>query len=252
MRVGLELITRNWTLKLAALGLAILLWTLTRAESPTRRVTVRNVPVDASVRDPDWSLAAPPEPASVTVSFSGPARDLLALIEEQPRIVIPVEEVTDTAEVRHLQPGWIRLRGSPGEARVEEIRPSTVQLRFERVATRLLPVALRTRGRLPAGFEFTGPIVAEPPAVRVSGPERLVVGLDSLPIRPLEISDVRDTTALRVPVDTTGMPELLVAPEGVDVVAPVAPLADTASADTAAPGAAPDAALRDGGVRGPR
>ena len=42
-----ELLTRNWTLKLAALGLAVLLWSVVKAEAPVR-VTIPDVPVEVA------------------------------------------------------------------------------------------------------------------------------------------------------------------------------------------------------------
>lgn len=232
MRLGLELITRNWTLKLAALGLAVLLWGLTRAESPAR-VTIETVPVQVSLRDPSWTLAARPSPPQVQVTLTAAARELLPLIGEPPRVVVPVDEVADSTVLVQLQPAWVRLRDGPERARVEEIRPNTVRLSFERLDARLIGLAVRTRGELPGGLRLTGPPSAEPGAVRVSGPVSRLDRLDSLPLRPVDLSGLRDTTRLRVQVDTAGLGDLLVSPIEAQVLVPVAPVpVDTAAADT--------------------
>ncbi len=59
MRRLLEALARNWRLKLAALGIALLLWSVVKAEEVVS-VFVRGVPVSVSVRDPAWVSAGPP------------------------------------------------------------------------------------------------------------------------------------------------------------------------------------------------
>lgn len=233
MQAGLDLITHNWTLKLAALGLAVLLWSVTRtdADTPTR-VAITDVPVEVSLRDPDWTLAEPPDPPRVSILFSMPAQEPL-LIGESPRVIVPVDEVEDSMEVREIRVEWIRLQGDLDPAWIEEIRPSEVRLSFERVIERDLPVAARTRGQLPTGYRRTGPVETRPATVRVRGRTRRVGALDSVPLRPVDLTGMRDTTTVRGGVDTAAVSGLDVEPGVIRVTVPVAPLGpDTAAAGT--------------------
>src|SRR5690606_40949121 len=107
------------TLKLAALGLALLLWSVVRAEAPVS-VTIPDVPIEVALRDARWMSAAPPAPDAVSVVFSGPVRDLLRLAVERPRIVIPVDEVTDSTEVHLLQPRWVLVGRDLERVRAED------------------------------------------------------------------------------------------------------------------------------------
>lgn len=233
MRIDLSgMLTRNWSLKLAAVVLATLLWTVIKAEEPTR-VEIPNIPIEVSVRDPGWALAAPPAPSTATIVFSGPVRELVRLAVERPRIIVPVDEVRDSVELRPLERAWVQLDAELTRTRIEEVRPGAVLLFFERLTTRLVPVAVRVRGTLPPGVELAGPIRVDPPAVRVSGPAHRLQELDTVYLAPLDLGEVREPAAFRVALDTTGLGGLIFSPRRVDVFVPVAPVAeDTLPRDT--------------------
>lgn len=226
-----ELLTRNWTLKLAALGLALLLWSVVRAEAPVS-VTIPDVPIEVALRDTRWTPAAPPAPGAVSVVFSGPVRDLLRLAVERPRIIIPVDEVTDSTEVHLLQPRWVQVGRDLERARAEDIRPSTVRLFFERVTTRLLPVIASTRGEPLAGYRLDGPIRADPPAINVSGPASRLAQLQFVRLPPVDISTLTGPTAITVSVDTAELAGLAVTPDQVTLTVPIVPVPPDTMADT--------------------
>lgn len=230
LRFVLDLVTRNWTLKLTALLLATLLWMTVKA-GEEMRVSVGEVPIEVTVSDPDWVLAAPPSPATAEVFFVGPLRELMRVRGEDPRVIIPVDAVDDSIVVRQIRTGWVRMNGDMQRVRVDDVHPSAVLLTFERVAIRLLPVAVRPRGALPPGLEFTAPVRADPLAVRVSGPRNQLEGLDSIPTAPIELGGIRGPVAIEVPLDTTGLGGLIFSPSTVDVVVRVG----VAAPDTIAP-----------------
>lgn len=221
MRFLSGLDSRNWLLKVTAFGLALLIWVVVKAEEPAR-VTVRDVPIEVVVGDAGWVLAAAPAPATATVVFSGPFWELARLAVERPRIVVPIEEVQDSVEMRPLRTGWVQIDGDLTRTRIEDIRPpGSVLLVFERLTTRLVPVAIRTTGSLPPGAQLAGALRTDPPAIRVSGPAHRLPELDSIPLRPVDLSDLRAPTALRVEVDTTGLEGLLLSPRNVDLALPI-------------------------------
>jgi hypothetical protein len=156
---------RNWVLKVTAIGLALLIWVVVKADEPAR-IVVRDIPIEVVVGDAGWVLAAPPAPATATVVFSGPFWELARLAVERPRIVVPIEEVQDSVEMRPLRTGWVQFDGDLSRTRIEDIRPSgSVLLLFERLTTRLVPVAIRTTGDLPPGSQLAGALRTDPPAI---------------------------------------------------------------------------------------
>jgi YbbR domain-containing protein len=220
-RLQPRILDRNWILKATAIGLALLLWGVVRADDPAR-IVVRDIPIEVVVGDAGWVLAAPPAPARATVVFSGPFWELARLAVEKPRIVVPIEEVQDSVEMRPLRTGWVQLDGDLTRTHIEDIRPSgSVLLLFERLTTRLVPVAIRTTGELPQGAQLAGALRTDPPAIRVSGPAHRLPELDSIPLLPVDLSELRGPTAIRVEVDTTGLEGLLISPRSVDLALPV-------------------------------
>lgn len=232
LRRILESVTRDWALKLLALGLAFLLWTVVRADAP-ERIPIRNVPIRVDNEDPAWVLAAPPDPAFVTVTFTGPLRDLIRIAAERPEVVVPVDDVGDSIEVVLLRPSWVRSAGGFEGTRVGDVRPESVRLTFQRIDTDLVPIAIRVTGALPPGFELDGSPFVDPPAVRASGAEGRLAETDSLRLPPIDLGGRVGTDTVLVGIDTTGL-GLLVSPLRVRVVVPIRRIQpDTAAADTA-------------------
>lgn len=214
---ALRIITENWGLKLAAVGLAVLMWMGVRANEP-ERAEFPGIPVEVDLRDPDWKLAGSPEPATVTVTVLGPTAELLDLAADPPRIVLLVERVNDPVERQVVPLQWVQLPGGIRDVRVLGIRPDTIRLRYERLESRALPVQVRTTGTLPEGFILTGPVRTNPAAVEVRGPEQRLAALDSVPLLPVDISGLRSTTNVPTPVDTAALDGVSVTPEDVNVI----------------------------------
>lgn len=202
--------TRNWKLKLAALGLALLLWTSLRVEALDRQ-SLPSVPVRVQLNDPQWAVQSDPSPASVEVSFSGPTRELFSLYLERPTVTIPIDQVVSADTSVLLRPEWVRLPNRPSVT-VEEIRPRGVSLRFEPITQGVAPVALRTTGSLPAEVALIEPLSTDPEVVRISGPASQVERVDSVPVEPLDLSGVTSTGSRRLPADTSGMYGLVISP----------------------------------------
>lgn len=213
--------TESWALKLSALGLAILLWMGVRASQP-ERATFPGIPVEVDLRDPAWQLAGPPEPAVVRVTVLGPAGELLSLAGDPPRIVLPVERVSDSLERQVLPLQWVQLPTSVRDARVLGLQPDTILLRYERLVARTLPLRVRTTGSLAAGYELAGPINTNPAVLTARGPERFIQGLDSVPLLPVDLSGLRSTTNVPTRVDTSALDGVVVEAREVNVVIRVA------------------------------
>jgi YbbR domain-containing protein len=212
--------TDNWALKLAALGMAILLWMGVRASEP-ERATFPGIPVEVDLRDPDWQLERL-DPPTVRVTVQGPTGELLTLANDPPQIIFPVERVNDTLESQVVPLQWVRLPGEIRDARVLMLRPDTIRMHFQRLASTTLPVKVTTRGELPDGFSLVTPVSTNPGVLVVRGTERQLRALDSIPLLPVDVSGVRSTTNVPTRVDTAAISGVSVAPEEVNVILRVA------------------------------
>lgn len=225
---AIEAITNNWALKLAALAIAFLLWGAVKAEVP-ERVQISDVPVRVVLRDADWVVAGPAEPSTVEIDFSGPTRELLRLAVQRPEVLVPVDDVQDSTEVRVLRSGWVQLYGGMDNTRVEDVRPSTVTLYFDRVVSRLVPVSVQVIGAPAAGYRLSGPIEVEPSAVRASGAISRMAEIDTLRLGPIDLSGWTATDSFPLGVDTSGL-GVIVSPMSVRVSVPVEPVTDSLDA----------------------
>jgi hypothetical protein len=87
---------------------------------------------------------------------------------------------------------------------VESMTPSGVLVSLEPAVTRVVPVALSTRGSLPGHLSLASPIGLNPPVVRARGAASRLEGLDSVRLAPLDLGGVEASGVREVSVDTMG------------------------------------------------
>ncbi len=193
-------IRRNWPLKLAALGLAGFLWTVVRVDAPTRE-SFPGIPVRVALTDPAWATAGDAAPSSVELRLSGTTRDLIGVAMSRPAVIVPVGEVSGPDTVVVLRREWIRTDAYPSVA-VEDIQPSSVRLRFERIEITTVPFEVSLEGELPEGLALVRPPRVEPPLARVSGPGSRIGELSSVPLAAVDLSSIEESGSVEVRVDS--------------------------------------------------
>ncbi len=226
MRRVVDYVSHDWQLKLTSVGIAFLLWLSLQSGKPySYRMT--DVPVRVVNRDAEWVVSSEPSPAAVDVTFRGRFSDLLELRSSGVSVIVPVEDVRDTAAVYALRSAWIDLGGASRDIAVGEVRPDSIRITFDRIATRLVGLRARFTGVLPAGHELAGPPVIDPTVVRVSGPAGRLARMDSLQLQAIDVRGItsHDTTVLTI--DTTGM-GVMVSPRRIRVILPVRAVSATA------------------------
>ena len=134
MAGALRVLLHNWHLKLAALGLAILLWALVQTE-PLSQETFAAVPVAVDVFDSSWTIARSPSPATVELRLGGPAREIIRLARDGTTLRIPVAYVGSRDTIIALQREWVNL-GERAGVTVESVSPLTVSMAFEPAVAR--------------------------------------------------------------------------------------------------------------------
>jgi hypothetical protein len=194
---------QNWRLKVSALGLAVLLWTLVQSE-PRSEETFSSVPVVVEVFDTAWTSSGPPSPATVELRLGGPAREIIRLAREGTSVRVPVGTVGSPDTVIAVRRDWVVLGAGSGLF-VESVSPSNIQVSFEPALTRLVPVSMRVQGRVREGLALATEVGVSPQLVRVRGPESRVLGLDSVPLHPFDLGAVTASGVYTVAIDTAGL-----------------------------------------------
>jgi hypothetical protein len=237
MASALRVLLHNWHLKLAALGLAVLLWALVQTE-PLSQETFAAVPVTVEVFDSSWTTARPPSPATIELRVGGPAREIIRLARDGTSLRVPIASVGSRDTVVALQPEWVEL-GARSGVTIESVSPLTVTMAFEPAVARNMHVAAPLRGELPADIAFTSAPVVQPSMVVMRGPESRVLGLDTVRLVPLELASVRESGTFELAVDTTGLRGAVVRPATVTVNVHVEPLVERVIDNVAVEAAAP-------------
>lgn len=212
-RLSLWRLLENWKLKLAALGLAVLLWAVVSAEQVTTQWMP--VPVEVELLNPGLVRVEGPTPSEVSVRFAGPGRELWELALNRPVLTIPVREVGE-GRVYVLDPSMVRIPSGLAVT-VQDLRPSTVRLRFQQLATRDVPVRVRVGKGSERRWVLAESLGVSPARVRVSGPPGRIQALDAVETRPLEIPPGDSTFDLRVGLDTAALEGVRVSQESVRV-----------------------------------
>lgn len=197
-RRAISAVTERLPLKGAAIFFALLLWFVVTAEEPTEeRVEVRlNILTDSLVE-----LQSPVPRVSALVVGRG--RDLLKLYSAPPLIRRRVNSDTPNGVVWRLLPTDVEIPIGV-DARVREVQPRSLALRFEVRASRMVPVRSAITIKADSGFHIVGVPIMEPESVRVTGRREEVAAIDSLLTVRTTLS-VRDTTQQQVSLDTAGL-----------------------------------------------
>ncbi len=215
------ILSRNWQLKLSALGMAMLLWTVPRFEGQSTRI-LEDIPVRVQLGDPNWVLVGSPSPATVSVTLSGPARELIALAIDRPPVLVPLDEVSAGDTTVLLRLSWFRGSERDGVV-VENLKPGAVTMTFEGIVERPKPFSAPLSGEPPQGISLAGPPVISPPLARVFGAASRIEGVDSLRLIPFDLSLLEGPGPYLLGVDTTGLQGLDIVPLEVSVEIPTEP-----------------------------
>ena len=218
------IIVRNWRLKIAALALAVVLWvTMRLTDDRIGRVDLSRIEVRVEHVHRDWFLRQPPAPSTVEMSVTGPMRDILRVAMSRPTIAIRVDSVHGEDSVLTLSPDWV-TDVDRSSVTIENIRPSSVRLSFERNKEEEIPVTVRLTGELP---DFLA-LVAEPRAnllfTRVRGAASVVDALETVFMEPFDLSGVTGPGRFEVALDTAGLGGLVVNPTSATLTVEVAPM----------------------------
>jgi hypothetical protein len=202
VRLSTRLLTYNWRLKLAALGLAVLIWAVVSSE----QVTTQWIPVrvDPVVRDPDYVLSGAPDPAEVRVQFSGAGRELWELALDRPTLVLPLGQVGERRAFA-VDPSMLRIPTGLN-VRVQDIRPAVVRVDLQRLASRVVPVRARIGRRSLDRYVLDDSLEILPAEVRVTGPADRLAEISFVTTERFEIVPTTDSTFTRqVDLDTAGL-----------------------------------------------
>jgi hypothetical protein len=191
-RVLLRRLTHNVGWKLASLGVAVLLWLA--VEGQPELVTVQQIPILYRGL-PDGLVLGADAPGEVKAELRGPAGKLNQAALSEVYVAVNLEDVAAPGQQTFtlsnsdfsLPQGVTFLRAVP----------SQVQLSFDRIRSREVPVELRLTGQVPHGYRLARQEVS-PARLRITGPERRINAVESAETDPIDLTSLVETTQLAV------------------------------------------------------
>ncbi len=224
MRANLiQLVSRNWPIKLAALFLSLMLYVGVQLQQPV----TQSFPIKLDVQVPRGRTLRQ-KPPTVWVEVSGTASQLLKLRSLPSAITKQVPDtLSSSAWNIHLEANDLSLpKGA--DIRVAEIRPRDVTVTLDGVARKDVRIVPLVRVVAESGYTLQSGMSTAPSTARIVGPDKLLAAIESVTTLSTEISHVTASFSRIVPIDTTPLGIVRIAPNQVTVSVEVAALAERA------------------------
>src|SRR4030081_491098 len=219
----MQVITRNWPIKGAALFLALMLYVAVQLQQPV--TTSFDVTLNVLLPRGRALLHKPP---TVRVQISGKGSQILKLRSLAGDITRRVPDTwTSSPSWIHLDPAEVELALPKGaDVRVMEVRPSEITLALDSVARKEVKIVSLVSVTPDSGQALHGGLSMTPTTVRLVGPEKSLATIDSVTTVAMEITDVSGEFTRSVPIDTMPLGIVRLSPKQVTVTGDMGRIAE--------------------------
>ena len=180
--------THNLGVKLIALVVALFIWFSASGQQQATRFFI--VPLKL-VGIPDSLIVVGTVPVEAEVTIAGTKRELLYLNFRRIEVVVNLAAAESGRFRERLSASNVVARGGLDTRNVRIISPISIDLFFERLILKRIPVELTVTGSISPGYLLVeGPSV-EPAEIVVKGPASLLSRLKSLSTKPVDLGKVK-------------------------------------------------------------
>jgi len=211
-----QLVVRNWPIKLAALFFAVMLYVAVAAQQPL----TQTFPMRLAIAIPP-GRSVKQQPAGVTVVVTGKGTEILKL-RSFPRVIRKVVPDTFSASVwhLHLQPSDVDVpKGT--DVLVADIVPRDIDVVMDTAARKDVKIVPLVKVEAESGYVLRG-ISIVPSVAHLVGPEKSLARIESVTTLPAVVSSVNGPFFRTVPIDTTPLGLVRIAPKEVRVAGEIA------------------------------
>ncbi len=190
--------TKNLSLKLISILLAVILWYFVISEKGGE--TALSIPLD--FRNIPSSLIIIKNPIeSINIRINGPVTLLRGLSPREVKAVIDLSNAEPRVAEFGIQPEQITV---PRGLRVTMVSPASIMLRLERLIRKNLLVEAILVGKPFEGFKITGKWV-DPPAVEIVGAQNELKGLRKIFTEEVDVSGLKQDTIKKASLGLGGL-----------------------------------------------
>jgi len=197
-------------LKILALAFAAVLWFFVAGQSNTEVGFLVTLGFKGIPRDLVMTSAPP---AEVEVRVVGPKLFINNLSPTQIIAEFDLSGAKDGLNTYHLTPADI-VR--PMGINVSMIRPSSIDIRLEKLVTITLPVKVRLSGRPAAGYRVSA-LSVTPGTVNAGVLKRQLKEIDTIYTKSIDLTGLKSSTTVTVPLDIPERRVWSLSPEKVNV-----------------------------------
>jgi YbbR domain-containing protein len=175
----------HFGLKIVSVAFALLLWFLVSSQRAAVERGLR-IPLELQNLPENLEMVEPPQEA-VDVRVRGAADLLGRLVSGDLVATVDLSAAQPGRRLFHISPERVK---APFAVEVTQITPSSVAIRFEPSATRIVRVQASVEGEPAPGF-IIGEVTAEPKMVEVVGPESALRRVTEAITEPLWVGSAR-------------------------------------------------------------
>lgn len=180
-----QFITHNFALKLIALGLSLMLFSLVHSDVDAQRTIYLDVvallPPPASGK-----MLVSPLPAQVKVTMRG-SRSKLSSLSRDELAPLQMDLRDGSARSYHFDAHQL---DTGGNVRVMEITPPSVTLTWAAASEKRVPVHVQLDGELERGLALQGDVETEPGYVTLRGPAPTLAAITTVSTEPVSLIDL--------------------------------------------------------------
>jgi YbbR domain-containing protein len=210
-------LTENMNLKLLSFAFALVLYSLVHGGQDARRSIVVDLEAILPPESADLVLVSS-IPPSVRMFVRGSNQTIDNLRASSVSVVLNLSSEQPSHVV--FEPRMVRLPDGM-QVEVEQFDPAFIDLKWEQRVVRDVPVQLSVVGAPADGFVVKGPLVAEPRAVKVRGPQSEVMVLQHVRADAFDVRGLSEGSYPRQLAVERPSPRLRIEPQSVIVTAEI-------------------------------
>jgi YbbR domain-containing protein len=189
----MKIITKNPTLKIISLILAVILWVFVKSKSGGEVGLV--VPLEF-YRVPSNAIVTQVTEEVINVRLNGSFLQLERLPAREIRARIDLSRARPGTNSFDILPHNFNI---PQGLKVTQISPSSVKVELDRVMERIVQVKAAVKGRPARGYRVSK-ISVDPPYITLLGARSQLAGLTEISTEVVDISGLKETVGITAPL----------------------------------------------------
>jgi YbbR domain-containing protein len=191
--ISLKVITKNPTLKVISLILAIILWLFVKSTSEGE--VGLQVPLEF-FRCPSNLIVTQVSEDVITVRIVGPLSQVERLSTTEGKARIDLSDAKPGMNTFAISPDNVTI---PKTFKITQISPSSIKVELDRVMDKVVRIKVVVKGEPTPGYRVTK-IVVDPPAIKLQGARSQLAALKEVLTEEVDISGLRETLKAEVPL----------------------------------------------------